>query len=185
MKAKSILQSSTPSRPRINRILVPVDFSGSAGEALGYAVSLAKTMQARIVLLHVVEPAYAGAEPGLGYMPQQVDAQQAAARKLMRDVADEFIPAGFLEKMVLRTGCPYYEITAAAKALNAGLIVITTHGRTGLSHVLMGSTAERVVRHAHCPVLTVRRAEGHAPRRVKLARQTRLVRASKAAYNGS
>src|SRR5476651_1670571 len=100
MKTKSFLQSPMTRRPGINRILVPVDFSGSAGGALGYAVSLANTMQARIVLLHVIEPAYAGAEPGLGYMPQQIEAQATAAKKLMRHIADEFIPAGLLEKMV-------------------------------------------------------------------------------------
>jgi nucleotide-binding universal stress UspA family protein len=174
MKTKNFLQSRTTSQATFNRILVPVDFSGSAGEALSYAVSLAKNVNARIVLLHVIEPAYAGAEPGLGYMPQQIDAQQVSARKLMRDIADKFVPKGLLEKMVLRMGCPYLEITDAAKALKAALIVITTHGRTGLSHILMGSTAERVVQHAHCPVLTVRRREdGEAAPPPKKVSQTR------------
>jgi universal stress protein A len=185
MKTKSNLQVEGTPRLRINRILVPVDFSGSAGEALGYAVAMAKNMQARIVLLHVIEPAYAGAEPGMGYMPQQVEAQELAARKLMRDIAAEFIPRELFEKMMLRTGCPYHEITLAAQSLNAGLIVITTHGRTGLSHVLMGSTAERVVRHAHCPVLTVRRAEGHASRRIKPLTETHLVEVTETLYDGS
>ena len=60
---------------------------------------------------------------------------------------------------LVRAGQPYYEITTAAKELDVDLIVITTHGRTGLKHALLGSTAERVVRHAPCPVLTVRERE--------------------------
>ena len=165
MKTKLTPHKAGTARLKFNRILVPVDFSGSAVEALAYAVALAKNMGAKIILLHVVEPVYAGAEPGMGCMPQQTEAQGIAARKLMRDIAGGLIPKGLFDKAVLRMGSPYHEITTAASVLKAGLIVITTHGRTGLSHVLMGSTAERVVRHAPCPVLTVRRAEGHASRR--------------------
>jgi universal stress protein A len=142
---------------QLRRILVPTDFSGAAAQALRYAVPLARTMGAKIVLLHVIEPVYAGAEPGMGYMPQQTEAQTASAKNLMREIATEWVPKELFEKAVLRTGSPFHEIASAAQSLKADLIVITTHGRTGLNHVLMGSTAERVVRHAGCPVLTVRR----------------------------
>ena len=164
---KTRLDADKTGTPQLemNRILVPVDFSGAEGEALAYAVPLANDTGAKIVLLHVIEPVYAGADPGLGYMPQRTKAQEKEAGKLMREMADEFIPKGLFEKAVLRTGCPHHEITTAARVLDAGLIVITTHGRTGLGRVLMGSTAECVVRHASCPVLTVRRADGHASRR--------------------
>jgi universal stress protein A len=185
MKTKNVLPTRAASPPKVSRILVPVNFSGAAGEALGYAVRLANTLHARLVLLHVIEPAYAGVETGLGYMPQQVEAQQTSAKKWLRDIAEEFVPEGMLEKMVLRMGCPHQEITEAAKELRAGLIVITTHGRTGLSHVLMGSTAERIVQHAHCPVLTVRRTDAHVSRRVKPARQTRTVQAAKNVFSGN
>ncbi len=62
-----------------------------------------------------------------------------------------------LDKPVIRIGQPFHEIATGAKTLKADLIVVSTHGYTGLKHVLLGSTAERVVRHAPCPVLTVRR----------------------------
>ena len=151
-------------RLKTNPILVPVDFSGTAREALPYAVALARQMRARIVLLHVIEPVYVGAESGMGYVPQQTAAQKQEARKLMRDFEVKFIPKDLFDKAILRLGSPFHEIAAAAKALHAGLIVMTTHGRTGLSHLLMGSTAERVVRNAPCPVMTVRLAQGHASR---------------------
>lgn len=142
---------------KVSHILVPLDFSGVAHLALTYAVALASAMKAKIILMHVIEPVYVSADPGLAYIAQPVSGEEKAEAKRMSEIAAKFIPKGLLEKTVVRQGVPYLEITTAAKKLRAGLIVITTHGRTGLSHVLMGSTAERVVRHAPCPVLTVRR----------------------------
>ena len=69
------------------------------------------------------------------------------------------IPARMLEKLLVRFGTPFAEIADAARSLKVDLIILTTHGYTGLKHVFMGSTAERVVRHAPCPVLTVREKE--------------------------
>jgi len=144
---------------KVKRILVPLDFSEKSSQALAYAVALAVGMKAKIIVMHAIEPVYVGADPGLTYIPQQIAAEENATRKRMHKIAAEFIPKGLFDKAVVRTGVPYHEITLAAKRLRAGLIVLTTHGRTGLSHVLMGSTAERVVRYAQCPVLTVRRTQ--------------------------
>jgi len=92
-------------------------------------------------------------------MPQQTATGEKADEERMREIAAEFIPKDLFDKTVVRLGTPYHEITTAAKRLKAGLIVITTHGRTGLDHVLMGSTVERVLRHAPCPVWTIRRKQ--------------------------
>jgi nucleotide-binding universal stress UspA family protein len=92
-----------------------------------------------------------------GYPPTMVDTLDEAVRKQIEErlgaLASQISPSA---ETCIRAGQPYYEITAAARELEVDLIVITTHGRTGLKHALLGSTAERVVRHAPCPVLTVR-----------------------------
>jgi universal stress protein A len=159
MKTKLIERGTGVAGLKVDRILVPLAFSETAHEALDYAVALATDMKAKIILMHVIEPVYVSADPGLTYLPQQTAAEKRAEGKQMRQIAADFIPKALFDKAVVCVGPPYHEITMAAKRLKAGLIVITTHGRTGLSHVLMGSTAERVVRHAPCPVLTVRRTQ--------------------------
>ncbi len=159
MKTKLIERGTGVAGLKVDRILVPLDFSETAHKALAYAVALAADMKAKIILMHVIEPVYVSADPGLTCLPQQTAPEEKADGKQMREIAAKYIPEGLFDKAVVRVGAPYHEITTAAKRLKAGLIVIGTHGRTGLSHVLMGSTAERVVRHASCPVLTVRRTQ--------------------------
>jgi nucleotide-binding universal stress UspA family protein len=140
----------------IRKLLVPVDFSETSRSALHYAVSLAKPFKAEILLLHVVEPVTA---PAPDFMVTEtvelaLRLQEEAVRLLHQwriEVAGESVI-----KEVVRTGSPYYEIVEAADEHNADLIVLGTHGRTGLAHLLLGSTAERVVHHSHCPVLVVR-----------------------------
>jgi len=156
MKTQLTRRNHIRTKPKINRILVPVDFSTESSHALDYAVDLAGNMRAKIILLHVIEPVYAGGD-GLALVSQPFAPESSADKKRLGLIAAKFIPKGVFDKAIVRMGVPYHEITTAAKILRAGLIVLTTHGRTGLSHILMGSTAERVVRHAHCPVLTVRR----------------------------
>ena len=134
----------------IKRILVPVDFSARGNKALQTALALAKTLGAKLTLLHVLEPPN---YPVFGYahIPiQERKWRQASQRKL------EALQKGTQADIQLRTGRAYQEIVAAAKRLKTDLIVTSTHGYTGLVHVLLGSTAERIVRHAPCPVLTVR-----------------------------
>ena len=150
-----------PATIKLKTILVPVDFSPSARKALHYAVSFAEQFGATIPVLNVVEPAVYPTE--LGYIPVEIDTlhktMNTSAREKLAQVAKEQIPPRYRANALVRVGRPYHEITVAAKELNVDLIVIATHGYTGLKHVVLGSTAERVVRHAPCPVLTVRERE--------------------------
>jgi universal stress protein A len=139
---------------KLRHILVPIDFSQTSHRALDFAIPLASQFDARISLLHVIEPIIYPQEIG----PIAVSEMRLAesALKELRTLAQKTVPAANLNKVLTRTGLPYREITDAARQLKADLIVLTTHGHTGFTRVLLGSTAERIVRHARCPVLTVR-----------------------------
>jgi len=140
---------------------VPVDFSPSSDKALTYAVCFAEQFGAKVTVLNIVEPAVYPTD--LGYVPVEIDslhqAMQNSARQKLADIATKRIPGRFRANALVRVGRPHREITKAAEELRSDLIVIATHGYTGLKHAVMGSTAERVVRHAPCPVLTVRQRE--------------------------
>jgi universal stress protein A len=141
---------------RIKSILVPIDFSKPSEKALDFAVSLARQFGAKLTLLSVIEPF---PTPDFAYYPLAMESEKmvAATKKRLEKVP---VKAGakqeLIEKTVVRNGVPFKEITAAARSLKVDLIVISTHGYSGLAHVFLGSTAERVVRHAECPVLVVR-----------------------------
>jgi nucleotide-binding universal stress UspA family protein len=146
----------------VSRILVPVDFSDPSRAALDYAATLARTFGATLDVLHVWEaPSFAPRASGLA----SSGAGEPSLDELVRRNADEELD-GFVEKARERgvtvrasrtaRGVPWHTIVAAAKEGNYDLIVIGTHGRTGLPRVLLGSVAENVVRHAQCPVLSVR-----------------------------
>lgn len=139
---------------KLRHILVPIDFSQTSHRALDFAIPMATQFGARISLLHVIEPIIYPQEIG----PIAVSEMRLAesALKELRTLAHKTVPAANLKKVLTRTGLPYREITDAARQLKADLIVLTTHGHTGFARVLLGSTAERIVRHARCPVLTVR-----------------------------
>jgi universal stress protein A len=145
------------SKLSVESILVPTDFSDKSGKALKYAMQLVKLFGAQITLLHVVEPI----QPDFDVFPMALNQQQTvkAAEVELKRFASRLVgkPAGM--RYLVRLGKPYYQVAEAAQASNADLIIIATHGRTGLKHILLGSTAERVVRHAPCPVLTVRQKE--------------------------
>ena len=149
-----------PAHPefKLRKILVPVDFSACSYKALQYALPFAREFNASIVLLHVVEPFIPVPEmTAVNFeviRKQTMSAAQSEMKKLR-----ESIPADVAAEAVISEGNPYYEIGLATRKLGIDLIIIATHGRTGLAHVFMGSTAERVVRHAECPVLTVREHE--------------------------
>lgn len=162
---KSELVSDSPSEKPgkthlpVRRILVPVDFSKEGQAAIEYARDFAASAGARLVLLHVIEQlAYAGE-----FAPVLLDTPKVhedSLRKL-KALSESFAPDPKCEEFV-QEGVPYHEIVQAAIRLDCDLIVMSTHGRTGFMHVLMGSTAERVVRHASCPVLIVpTRVEPH------------------------
>jgi nucleotide-binding universal stress UspA family protein len=149
----------------IKRILVPVDFSEPALRALDYAVEFGRGPE--LTVLHVIEPVYypmAGDVSGVGYdMTIVYQELERAARQQLSRIAAKLRARRVRARTLLCVGAPHRAIVETAKKLKADLIVMSTHGRTGLSHAVMGSVAERVVRTAACPVLTVR---GRPRRRV-------------------
>ena len=146
----------------ITRILVPVDFSPHSERAIRYAARLAGQVGASVELLHVVEEFSYGAFSEV-YVPNMPDLMQEmineASAKLVSLKSDMFLHGADVEAAVF-VGRPSAAIVDRAQAGGFDLIVMGTHGRTGLSHMFMGSVAERVVRTAPCPVLTVRGEAG-------------------------
>jgi len=134
----------------IKRILVPVDLSEASDQALDFAINFAKPLDAEIVLLFVIEPLYHAGDLGL-LLEEQTRLGRTELLKLERRVGKSKVRC----KTLVQRGIPYVNIVAAAKRIKADLILMATHGRTGLSHFLLGSVAERVVRSAECPVLTL------------------------------
>jgi len=146
---------------QLRRILVPVDFSDTSKKALQYAVPLAAAFDAEVVLVHVMEPF--GLPPEMGYLPPELAVSQqeleGSAREGLEKLRAGEIGRRARTQVKVRVGVPWHEIISAANESNADLIILSTHGRTGLRHALLGSVAERVVRHAPCPVLVVRERE--------------------------
>jgi universal stress protein A len=135
----------------IRHILAPTDFSAPAHEAVTTAFELAQTFGAKLSLLHVIEvPVYA-IEVALPLEALERDARRELAR-LLPEAEAAHVDVTWLVNM----GAPYQKIAETATAEQVDLIVMATHGRTGLSHVVLGSVAERMVRLAPCPVLTIR-----------------------------
>jgi universal stress protein A len=138
-------------------VLVPTDFSVSAEQALDYAIRLAKTLNARLMLLHVIQPVpMAGVDMGVALPATYLQEVEEAVQGSMEDALARVTAAGLTGERVVLYGVPFQEIVETAKARQVDLIVMGTHGRTGLMHVLLGSVAERVVRLAPCSVLVVR-----------------------------
>ena len=148
---------------RIKKILCPTDFSENSEYALKYALALATLTQADLQLFHVVEPiTYPQSteffEPVLDEVELMMKMETAFQQQLEDQVTT--LKAKYPKiKGKLVTGNTFLEIIQAARDDDLDMIVMGTHGRTGLAHVLIGSVAERVVREAPCPVLTVKHPE--------------------------
>ena len=144
----------------LKRILVPIDFSAMSKKALQYALRFAKQFGCEIDLLYVVEQAgvVVGAPLAVEVFAQPEDDTIAAEAELAALAASSRNGANSITSTV-RTGHAPNEITKAAKDLDVDLIIIATHGYTSWRHLCIGSTAERVVRTAPCPVLVVREKE--------------------------
>ena len=152
----------SPSELQLKRILVPTDFSESSERALKYAVRLGTPFKAEVVLLHVFH-----LKEYLGLLSQREDIDSAIANQVL-----DASKSGAMEKLedlvrrvdgkevvvlpILLIGVPFEEIVRYAGEHEADLIVMPTHGRTGLAHFLLGSTTERVISHSVCPVLVIR-----------------------------
>jgi nucleotide-binding universal stress UspA family protein len=142
----------------LKRILVPMDFSDCSRKALSYAAAFAQQFQARLTLLHILEPYVPVPELSI-VAPESIEGQMRETAERELRAVQQALGEEICAKTVMRTGTPFVEITEAARELGSDLIIISTHGHTGLAHVLLGSTAEKVVRHAPCPVLVVRERE--------------------------
>ena len=143
-----------------SRILYATDYSTASARALAEAVALAKQNDAELMVLHVIDPvsSYVTGEDIGGaelYLKLEETAKQEAESS-MRKLIDKLSKLKVKPKSLLLRGTAHDQIVKAAKNRRANLIVIGTHGRSGLSRLLMGSVASKIVSTAHCPVLTVR-----------------------------
>ncbi|HEV8588365.1 MAG TPA: universal stress protein [Pyrinomonadaceae bacterium] len=151
---------STSEFPRLQKILLPTDFSGCANFALPYAASIARATGATIICVHVVEPVV----PAVGYTGLAEPMPIADISDQLEDSAERQLPklaecdecSGLAMEEVIVHGDAAAEIVRVAAERQVDLIVISSHGRTGLGRMIFGSTAEAVVRHAICPVLVVK-----------------------------
>lgn len=142
----------------IRRILFPTDFSDYAEDALSYAVRLAKDFDAELHVLHVVSPLPAlVCTEGMPYNPADTeDSRIADAERAVGRLVGTVKDLGVTVRSRVCTGVPFHEILEYARGQDIDLIVMATHGRTGLAHALLGSVTEKIVRTAPCPVFTVR-----------------------------
>ena len=146
---------------QLMKILVPTDFSGESRKAIEYARAFAERFGAKITLLHVVELESCPADFGYGPVTMEYPCKEKlkVAKTKLNALGRKVIGEELYEESLVVSGTAYAKIIEAAKALKTDLIVMGTHGDEGREQLPMGSTAERVVRHAHCPVFIVRRKE--------------------------
>lgn len=137
---------------------MPIDFSDYSKSALKYAVNFAKSFNADMTLIYVVEPIVYPPDFSMGQIaiPTVSTEWDERAREELDKLAKTQIPADVKVKTIIKTGKPFVEIIETATEENIDLIIIATHGHSGVEHILFGSTAEKVVRKAPCPVLTLR-----------------------------
>lgn len=147
---------------KLQRLLVTTDFSKFSDHALSYACAIAQQFGAELHLLHVLED-LGGLLPEPGVFVPASSEDVAALKETTLKELEKLPPAELAKDLAVvrevRQGSAFVEIVRYAREKDIDLIVIATHGRTGLAHVLLGSVAERVVRKAPCPVLTVRHPE--------------------------
>ncbi|MBU1101324.1 MAG: universal stress protein [Bacteroidetes bacterium] len=142
----------------VKNILVPIDFSDFSKNALRYAVNFAEHFKAKLSLIYVVEPAIYPADFSMGQVSipaLDLDMTTRAKEELSKLVEAE-IASHVESEVIIKSGKPFIEIIETASEKDVDLIIISTHGHTGVEHLLFGSTAEKVVRKAPCPVLTLR-----------------------------
>jgi nucleotide-binding universal stress UspA family protein len=141
----------------IHRILVPIDFSEHSKNALKYAIPYAVQFRARLDLLYVVEPTIYPADFSFGQVgfPNIEEELRTRGGEELDALLKTEIKGRVPSEAAVRTGKPFYEIFEYAREKNIDLIIIATHGHSGVEHILFGSTVEKVVRKAPCPVLVV------------------------------
>lgn len=140
----------------VKSILVPLDFSRASMQALDYATALAEQFKAQIYLVHVQMPDEASAVPGAGHLMRECAESVTFLHEKLAGIKTERPPQFWPDNCHIRTGRVYEEICNLARELNVDLIALASRGNTGLKRLVLGSTAERVVRFSPCPVLVVR-----------------------------
>lgn len=140
---------------KINNILCPIDFSEASRKAMRYAQEFATGMGAKLWLLNVVEPRPMAVDISLNYVPLEEDLEKAASEDL-DDLLKELERAGVEAEGSVRIGNPADVILDQVKELGITMVIMGSHGKKGLSRLLMGSVAETVVRKVACPVLIVK-----------------------------
>lgn len=149
-----------PLRFQLKKVLVPVDFSEPSRKAIHYAQVFAEQFGAKLTLLHVVEPL--SYPPDFAVVPLlPPDAEGPRLRELTKHLEElgRTVGGGVETESVVISGRPWQGVVDYAKESDTDLIIVSTHGYTGLKHVLLGSVTEKIVRHAPCPVLVVRDEE--------------------------
>lgn len=174
----STASKAAPIVVAIKTILVPLDFSHASMQAVSYAVSFAKKFGATIHLVHVEAPDEACAMASAGHVMRETAESVAALHERLAGVQQKHMRAFWPENCHVRNGHPYLEICALAREIRADLIVLATRGHTGLKRVLLGSTAERVVRLTPCPVLIVRerKRKGDVPLDLVTSNEELIIR---------
>jgi nucleotide-binding universal stress UspA family protein len=148
------------------KILHPTDFSECATEAQAVAVDLARRLDADLVLVQVLVEAPLYSEGFISRRQVQTvyDAQRKWSEETLEVRAEQLRQSGIKTSWRVQAGAPHEEIVRTAEEEDAGMIVMGTHGRSGLNRMVLGSVAERVIRRAPCPVLTVRQAKSGGAR---------------------
>jgi nucleotide-binding universal stress UspA family protein len=145
---------------KLRNILFPTDYSELSKHALTYVRSFAESYKADVHILHVVDEAYqywmAMGPNMMPVGPPPEDLVELGKKESARFVAEHFADSKFAIHQAVVLGRPFIEIVRYARDNNVDLIILGTHGRSGLKHALLGSVAERVVRKAPCPVMTIR-----------------------------
>ncbi len=143
----------------ISKIMIPTDFSEYSNHALRYAITLASSFKAKLYVMHAWELAVLVTQQSEAFTALNMAETRAGEEEALKRLVEEVRTRGIDAEPVFAAGRAYSEIVRSAQQLEVDLIVIATHGRKGLSHLVFGSTAERVVRLAPCPVLTVKHPE--------------------------
>ncbi|MFQ5510526.1 MAG: universal stress protein [Candidatus Krumholzibacteriia bacterium] len=139
-------------------IVVPTDFSEHSLRGLDYAVEIADKFESALKIIYVIEPLLQAADVAWTSVDfeQLNETHKSSAEKQLKHLVEERVPDDLPVGTETLFGKPFVQILKYAKRENADLIVMATHGRGAIAHILMGSTAEKVVRKAPCPVLTVK-----------------------------
>ena len=148
---------------KIKKILAPTDLSNLSLPGVRYALDLARTVEAEVTVYHAIDTDELMRYSRLGLLDSLIEKYDVALRRFLEVHCSELLPLVEVQTKV-ELGRPDVNIVEEAKREGIDLIVISTHGRTGLSHVLVGSVTEKVVRHAPCPVLSIRPQRHEAER---------------------